>query len=125
MFKTNLVVEFLRGEDADKIRLISHLIYVYEDTEIVAPAGFVSDGASIPRIFWRVIGPPFRGRYRDAAIIHDWLYSSGSFTRIETDKIFMQAMKELGVSSWRRGAMYRAVRIGGANSWQRYRKQTR
>ena len=124
MFKNNLVVEFLRGEDADKIRLICHLFYVYGEEKIIVPAGFVSDGASIPRFFWRIIGSPFRGMYRDAAIVHDWLYFSGKYTRLETDRIFKQAMKELGVSAWRRGAMYRAVRIGGANSWQRYRNKT-
>jgi hypothetical protein len=25
---------------------------------VIVPAGFVTDFASVPRIFWRVIGPP-------------------------------------------------------------------
>src|SRR5687767_15087853 len=34
------------------------------------PAGTETDGASIPRIFW-VTHPPFTGKYRRAAVIHD------------------------------------------------------
>jgi hypothetical protein len=34
-----------------------------------APEGFVTDGASIPRVFWSIVGGPFEGPYRSAAVI--------------------------------------------------------
>jgi len=41
----------------------------------VAPAtGWFFDGASIPRLLWRVVGPPLRGTYRRGALIHDPAY---------------------------------------------------
>ena len=41
----------------------------------VAPAtGWPFDGASIPRLLWRVVGPPLRGMYRRGAVIHDPAY---------------------------------------------------
>jgi Protein of unknown function (DUF1353) len=37
-----------------------------------APINSTLDGASIPRFFWRLVGSPFRGKYRYASIIHDY-----------------------------------------------------
>jgi hypothetical protein len=37
----------------------------------VVPDGTVSDGASVPRVFWSIIGGPFEDKYRDASIVHD------------------------------------------------------
>jgi len=40
--------------------------------EITVPAGFDTDYASIPRIFWPIYPPD--GEYAPAAILHDFLY---------------------------------------------------
>ena len=34
--------------------------------------GRVVDGASIPSVFWSIIGAPYTGKYRDASVIHDY-----------------------------------------------------
>ena len=39
---------------------------------VVVPTGFVTDLASIPRVFWSVLRPD--GEYAYAAVIHDYLY---------------------------------------------------
>lgn len=93
--------------------------------EIDVPENYTFDGASIPRFFWRVIGGPW-GPYRDAACIHDWLYSDGreaypGITRDTADAIFLAILKETGISRWKAKAMYRAVRIGGGRPWRRSR----
>lgn len=36
-----------------------------------AASGTVINGASIPRMFWSLIGGPFEGRFRNAAVLHD------------------------------------------------------
>jgi len=94
---------------------------------ITAPKGTVTDGASIPRFFWRLIGPPMTGRYRKAAIIHDAGYTGSlvwtqfhkkkTYTRKEVDALFLRLMKALGVSWWRRRLMYWAVRWFGGRHW--------
>lgn len=81
-------------------------------------AGFSTDLASIPRMFWRV-WPPF-GRYTLAAIVHDWLYSecdSPALSRKAADAVFLEAMERLGVNWVTRRAFHAAVRVGGGAAY--------
>ena len=58
--------------DGRTMRLLKN--FTYEDPKgdkWVAPAGSTVDGASIPRMFWALIGGPFEGEYRNASIVHD------------------------------------------------------
>jgi hypothetical protein len=89
-----------------------------EHGEIEVPAGFLSDGASVPRIFWTLFSP--FGEYFGAALIHDWLYTPANriFSRRSSDDIFLAAMKDAGVPWVRRSLIYRAVRVGG---WASFR----
>ncbi len=50
--------------------------YLSDDNSdiIHVPAGFVTDLASVPRIFWTLLPPD--GKYAKAAIIHDYLYDN-------------------------------------------------
>ena len=85
---------------------------------IVVPQGYLTDGASVPRVFWSFF-PPW-GRYGQAAVLHDWLceylgyWDGDNWTRIsrkEADNILNDAMKELGVSKATRVTMYTAVKL--------------
>jgi len=75
------------------------------------PRGFVTDLSSVPRFIQWLI--PKRGRYDDAAVIHDWLYSQPHTARLTADALFLDAMQTLGVSRWRRSLMFIAVRLFG------------
>lgn len=79
-----------------------------KDTQqwITVPAGYLTDGASVPRIFWSMI-PPW-GAYGQAAVVHDLLCEYLSIvdhgrpkliTRRRCDEIFSEAMAVLGVPS--------------------------
>lgn len=87
--------------------------YVSGYGEIKVPALFVTDGASIPRMFWNIFPPT--GSYFKAAIIHDYLYSSlnDKFSRSESDLIFKEAMFNLGIGWIKRETIYRAVQLFG------------
>ncbi|EOG2822191.1 DUF1353 domain-containing protein, partial [Salmonella enterica] len=84
---------------------------------ISVPAGFITDLATIPRIFWTILPPD--GKYAKAAIIHDYLYDNALRTKKEADLIFLDGMTVLGVPKWKRTVMYWAVRVFGIG---RYRK---
>ena len=85
------------------------------------PAAFRTDLASIPRLLRWLI--PQIGRHIQAAIVHDLLYRRPStrqgLTRAQVDKMFLDAMKFLGVPLWKRQLMYAGVRVGGWASWKK------
>ncbi len=79
-------------------------------------AGFITDLASIPRVFRSII--PQVGRHIQPSIAHDWCYESKTnLTRAEADLLFLDGMKAVGVSWLRRRAMYAAVRAFGGALW--------
>lgn len=41
--------------------------------QVIIPRGFVTDGASIPRAFWSIIGSPYLPEFITGAIVHDWM----------------------------------------------------
>ena len=75
------------------------------DTVLVVPQGFVHDKASVPRALWSFF--PKSGPYTRAAVIHDYLYWAQPCTREQSDNLLMIAMKESGVSWFRRTSVYR------------------
>lgn len=96
--------------------------YLSDDNSdvISVPAGFVTDLATIPRIFWTLLPPD--GKYAKAAIIHDYLYDNALRTKQEADLIFLDGMVVLGVPKWKRTVMYWAVKIFGRGSYHNHRQ---
>jgi hypothetical protein len=107
----------LRG-DVRLFKLLSIFRYRSSLGVITVPKGFITDGASIPRIFWSLLGP--FGPYFQAAIVHDYLYSdrNQSITRDTADHIFKEAMFNSGLDWPRREAIYHAVRIFGGRTFK-------
>ncbi|HEY4533122.1 MAG TPA: DUF1353 domain-containing protein [Fusobacterium sp.] len=105
--------------NGEKNELYQEYVYEINGYQIKVPQGFVTDLASVPRIFWSIF-PPF-GKYTPAAIVHDFLYSKFNDTGINrtlADRIFLLIMKELGVGYLKRNTMYKAVRVFGESSWK-------
>jgi len=82
-------------------------------------AGFVTDGASIPRLLWPLIGHPIDPSYYPAAIVHDSLYCNQPVTRGCADAVFCRLLRRLGVARWRVALMYTGVRLGGWVGWSK------
>ena len=86
--------------------------------EIVVPAGFISDGPTVPRLFWNLF--PVWGRYGRAGVLHDYLCARITLlnphpaapTRLEADRIFLAAMVALDVGWLSRTILFLSVRIG-------------
>lgn len=59
-------------DDGRKLVLLEEFVYLDPRKKIwVAPKRSVVDGASIPRVFWTIVGGPLEGQYRYASIVHD------------------------------------------------------
>lgn len=98
---------------------------------ITVPAGFITDLASVPRIFWDLFPPD--GPWTEAAVVHDTLYftrggadlwngrrcigRSQPYSRADCDAILREAMADLGVGLVSRTMIWAAVRVGGGNAF--------
>jgi len=109
--------------DSSCWRMVEDFDYITEAGDFIRiPHGFVHDIASIPRpfnLFFRR-----HGAHTCAAILHDWCYHTKGqitkeikLTRLQSDQLFLEAMKECNVGYFKRYAMYYAVRLGGYLAW--------
>jgi hypothetical protein len=120
-FLTKLDAEQIQegvGEGNALWRLKSDLVYHSnsQDVTITAPAGFVTDFASVPRLPLAFVLLGDLGN--QAATIHDYLYSKRPdgthlLPREQADDILKEALYDTGVSRWRREAIYLGVREFG------------
>ncbi|WP_277962055.1 DUF1353 domain-containing protein [Pseudomonas sp. RIT-To-2] len=84
---------------------------------ITVPRGFLTDFATLDPLHNPILFPGFAlvsgyGNY--AATVHDWLYSTGQFSRKVSDGVFYRALRAEGVAQWRAGLFWAGVRAGGA-----------
>lgn len=84
--------------------------------------GFRTDGASIPRYLWWLIGHPMHAPFVRGAVVHDFYYRTATIERAVADAILRAMLIEDGVSAIRAGVMYYAVRAFGGLHWRKQRK---
>lgn len=113
-FVGNLVIEDINDPSGRLFRLTKPFGYIdSKDIEWRAEAGAEIDGASIPRIFWPVIGSPYVGLYRRASVIHDF-YIKHKFRRWQdVHRVFYDAMITAGVKKTKALFMFGAVWLFG------------
>jgi Protein of unknown function (DUF1353) len=87
---------------------------------VTVPPGFISDLASVPRVFWSIL--PKQGRYAYAAMVHDYLYWVQIRSKDESDTIFKIAMEDLEVGPTVTETLYRAVSLAGGSAWSQNAK---
>lgn len=78
-----------------------------------APVGYVTNGASIPWGLWNIIGGPYDGPYRDAAVIHDYYCEKKLRPWEDTHRMFYDAALARGTGDGVASTMYGALRLGG------------
>lgn len=113
-----LDITFLQG---DNIRLGELLTFDDQRGSATwfALPGQDSDGASIPRLFWRLLGHPFHGPFRRAAILHDAYYrlQYAGISRRAIDLMLYDALLHDGCPKWKAAIIYASVRAGGWRAW--------
>ncbi len=108
--------------------LLNDYSYVYEGHTLTAKAGYAFDLATVPRPIWWLIAPnelsivaplfhdllyEFRGRLPDPSQVTPYR----TYSRLETDDLFLHLLEREGVAWWRRMAAYSAVRAAGGLFW--------
>lgn len=114
---------------------------IFSDTyRITIPAGYIYNGASIPRFLWSIFGVSPFGAMDTPSLVHDYIYEHkgkvgaalekydvdlGRFvpankrlTRRDADYIFLWVMQDSGFfKQWRIEAAYKAVALLGQTAW--------
>lgn len=96
---------------------------IYED--LIVPVGFESDGASVPRFFWRFVFPPGDVHALRAAFLHDYVYRKHpkGWTKEKADKMFRKVMIEDGCTKHQANKAYIGVMLFGFAAWKQGGKQ--
>jgi hypothetical protein len=111
--------EWIDGPGESKLRELA-TPFGYIDPNGVhwdVPAGFQTDGASIPRFFQPLIGGPWTDAYIKAAVVHDFYIRRQSVSAEAVHKVFYLALLAAGTGSTRAQEMYFAVGHFGPQ-WQ-------
>lgn len=113
-------------EDGDK----QDCFFVYQDVQytltngkvITIPKGMETDFATIPRLFW-VLFPPHLKKYRQAAVVHDYLYldknivTSRAFADTEFRRILIKNNTPI-ITAW---TFWAVIRLFGNKRWKKYK----
>jgi hypothetical protein len=83
---------------------------------VVVPAGYVTDGYSLPGRLLQLFQPDDPLALL-AAALHDGLYSIGLVPRDMCDRVLLEGMRATEVPPILRFIVYRAVRFGGAGGY--------
>lgn len=122
-FTMPLQLEFLENNE---FKLLEAFEYYRTDDEkdvLKVPKNFVTDFASIPRLFWNILPPQGtkRNRYGKSAVLHDYLYDSKckyKLSRRLADAIFIESMKAVKVNWFIRNLLYACVRLFGKKHYR-------
>jgi hypothetical protein len=95
--------------------------FSYEDDyiQITVKSDFITDGASIPKLFWSVVGNPLSNDLLKPAIIHDGLYTLMQLKRLECDKLLREMLLFNGTSKLKAYFIYFSVRLFGGAHWKK------
>lgn len=116
-FTSPLIVELIGPNLWRTFYSFDYHVGSYPSNEIITiPKNYVTDFASVPRIFWPVLSPV--DRYGQAALLHDYCYSiKYKQDRKYCDNIFKESMQVLRVNPIVIFIMYNCVRLFGKKKW--------
>jgi hypothetical protein len=105
-------------DDDVEMELVEDFGYVdAAGKEWKAPTGSIINGASIPSMFWSVIGGPFEGRFRKASVLHDAACDVQTESWEDVHRMFYDACRCSRVGVGKAQTMYWAVYHFGPR-WQ-------
>jgi hypothetical protein len=115
------VIMRLNPDGSTTVITTAALHYATRHCAFTVPPGFESDGASLPRRFWRIIGHPFDMNYLREAIGHDYLYRRQRLPRKIADAIFDELLRGR-IAAWRRWGIYHGLRLFGWIAWRKNKR---
>lgn len=116
-FVTRLMMQAADDKDDGLWQLIQPFVYQSDVAGMIitVPVDFQTDLSSVPRIpivYWLT-----GGRASEAAVIHDFAYTTHFVSRRIADHILLEASEVSGVPRWARLLMFYGVRAFGWSHW--------
>lgn len=117
-----MLVDILKEDEQGNVYILREpggLTVEWREKSVSVPYEFRSDGASVPRFFWRWVFPPGDTRALRAAFVHDWIYRMhpDGWTKAEADQLFRELLIEDGMPERFARRAYWGVRLFGGDSW--------
>jgi len=106
--------------ESDEMGNVYRLLEPITYKDLTVPAGFESDGASVPRFFWRSVFPPGDSKALYAAFVHDYIYRTHpeGWTKHMADKAFLDLLIQGGIRKISAYKAYLGVVLFGYPSWK-------
>lgn len=115
-FEGEVVTRWLTQPDGDdrNMELVQPFAYVDpRGKRWEAAAGRIINGATIPRLLWSTVGPPYVGKYRRASVVHDVACEDQVESSRAVHRMLYDAMRCDGVGPVEAIVLYYAVRTWG------------
>lgn len=111
-FEGRVAVHQLIGHGGQWFCTMEDLVYVDEDGfRYTAPAGTLTDFASVPRAVWWIW--PKNGRHSPAAVIHDHQCTERRFDSATVHALYRRALRACGCAWVTQAGQWLAVRLFG------------
>lgn len=120
-FVGNVMVEWLDHGDS-KVKPAMRLMEEFTFVEVNghawrAPKGHIIEGGCIPAIFRSLVGLPFEGKQRRAAVLHDYYCHARATPWLDVHRMFYRASLAAGVEETEAKIMYMAIYAEG-HRWE-------
>ena len=117
-FLGNVTVQWL--DDGRSMKLLKEFGYIDPNgKKWNVPKNIIVDGASIPQLFWTLIGGPYEGSYRNASVVHDHFCVTKTESWQDVHLMFYNACITGGTKELKAKSMYAVVYAAGPR-WESY-----
>lgn len=99
------------------ITTLEPVSYTVDGRIVVIPPGYVTDGLSVPRMFWPVLSPYKDRRTIHASTVHDHQYEYHTCTRPQSDAFLRDDLVRHGFPLILSYVIWICVRLFGWTHW--------
>lgn len=112
-------VDIRNSPDGKVIVTQEDIWFTYCGRRYCVQAGFESDGASVPRLLWRLLSPCIDPQTLVPSIIHDYIYRYAIGMRCDADIWYVNALEGNGYPTWKCLLTYVGLSLFGWFYWRR------
>ena len=92
--------------------------FTYKGHIYKIPKGFVFDGFSNPRLFWRILPSSYGPRVLEPGCKHDFFYRTHDIPKDEADRLLEKDVIDNGLNKAAARCVYWGVKFGGRRAWR-------